>query len=84
MRQPADWMIPSDDTTLELVREHGNLTPKAIEDLCGPTAGRARGWCPKLAEHGSLERISRGLYELTEDGEAYLNEQLDVSDHSPD
>ncbi|MFB6194372.1 MAG: PhiH1 repressor, partial [Halobaculum sp.] len=38
MRQPADWMVPSDDTILELIREHGNLTPRAIEDLGGPTA----------------------------------------------
>lgn len=72
-------MVPSDDTILELIREHGNLTPRAIEDLGGPTAGHARDRCPKLAEHGLLERISRGLYGLTEEGEAYLNEELDVS-----
>lgn len=78
MRKSADWMVPSDDRILELIREHGNLTPQAIEELGGPTAGHARNRCPKLADHGLLERISRGLYGLTEDGEAYLNEDLDL------
>jgi predicted transcriptional regulator of viral defense system len=80
MRQSAEWMVPSDDRILELVREHGNLTPTAIEDLGGPTAGTARNRCPKLAEYGLLERISRGLYNITEEGEAYLDEELDAGD----
>ncbi len=33
MRQEAEWMVPSDDKILELIREYGNLTPTAIEDL---------------------------------------------------
>lgn len=80
MRQSAEWMVPSDDRILELIREHGNLTPTAIEDLGGPTAGHARNRCPKLAEYGLLERISRGLYGITEAGEKYLNEDLDASE----
>jgi len=80
MRQEADWMVPSDNKILELVREYGNLTPTAIEELGGPTAGHARNRCPKLAESGLLKRISRGLYGLTEDGEAYLNEELDAGE----
>lgn len=80
MRQSAEWMVPSDDRILELVREYGNLTPTAIEDLGGPTAGHARNRCPVLAEYGLLERISRGLYGITDEGEAYLNEELDASE----
>lgn len=80
MRQSAEWMVPSDDRILELVREYGNLTPTAIEDLGGPTAGHARNRCPVLAEYGLLDRISRGLYGITDEGEAYLNEELDVSE----
>ena len=83
MREEADWMVPSDDTILELVREHGNLTPRAIEDLGGPTSGTARNRCPKLAEYGLLVRISRGLYNITPEGEAYLNEELDAAELSP-
>ena len=80
MRKEADWMVPSDDTILELVREHGNLTPTAIEDLGGPSAGHARNRCPKLAKYGLLVRISRGLYNITDDGRAYLDEELDAAE----
>jgi hypothetical protein len=83
MRQDAEWMVPSDDRILELIREHGNLTPTAIDDLGGPSAGHARNRCPVLAEYGLLERISRGLYGITEDGEAYLDEELDASELEP-
>lgn len=79
MRQDAEWMVPSDDKILELIREHGNLTPTAIEDLGGPSAGHARNRCPVLAKYGLLERISRGLYGITDEGDAYLNEDLDAS-----
>jgi len=83
MRQDADWMVPSDDRILELVREHSNLTPTAIEELGGPTAGHARNRCPKLAEYGLLRRISRGLYGITDEGLAYLDEELDASTLDP-
>lgn len=83
MRQDADWMVPSDDTILELVREHGNLTPQAIDDLGGPSAGHARNRCPKLADYGLLVRISRGLYGITDEGCAYLDEELDAAELEP-
>ncbi|ELY81932.1 PhiH1 repressor-like protein [Natrinema gari] len=83
MRQEAEWMVPSDDKILELIREYGNLTPTAIEDLGGPSAGHARNRCPVLAEYGLLDRISRGLYGITDDGEAYLAEKLDASELEP-
>jgi hypothetical protein len=37
-----------------------------------------------LARHGLLERVHRGLYRLTDDGRAYLDEELDASDLEPD
>lgn len=79
MRQPADWMVPSDDRILELLREEGNLTPQAVEDFGGPVAGHASDRLPALAEAGLVERISRGLYRLTDDGRAYLDEELDAA-----
>jgi hypothetical protein len=84
MRQPADWMVPSDNRILELLREHGNLTPRAIEDFGGPVTGHAQDRLPKLAKYGLAERISRGLYRLTEEGAAYLDEELDASTLEPD
>jgi predicted transcriptional regulator len=79
MRQSADWMTQSDDRILELIREHGNLTPKAISDFGGPTRQHASARCSKMAEYGLLEKVHRGLYGITEDGRAYLDEELDAS-----
>jgi predicted transcriptional regulator of viral defense system len=78
MRKDAEWMVKADDRILELIDEHGNLTPQAIEDLGGPSHARNR--CPKLAKAGLLTRISRGLYAITDDGEAYLRQELDASE----
>lgn len=83
MRKEADWMVPSDDTILELLRDHGNLTPRAVEDFGGPSTGHAQDRLPKLAEYGLVDRISRGLYRITDEGEAYLDEELDASELEP-
>lgn len=79
MRQDAEWMAPSDDRILELIREHGNLTPKAIENFGGPSRQYASERCAELAEYGLLDRIYRGLYGITDEGLAYLDEELDAS-----
>ena len=83
MREPAEWMVPTDDRILELIREEGNLTPGAIEALGGPTSDHASRRAKKLARHGLLEQIHRGLYRLTDDGRAYLDEELDAAELDP-
>lgn len=80
MRQSAEWMVISDDRILELIREHGNLTPGAIEALGGPVSEHATRRAKKLVEYGLLEKIHRGLYGLTDEGRAYLDEDLDASE----
>jgi len=83
MRQPAEWMVPTDDRILELIREEGNLTPGAIEVLGGPSSDHASRRAKKLSQHGLLEQIHRGLYRLTDEGRAYLDEELDAADLEP-
>jgi len=83
MRESADWMVPSDDRILELIREHGNLTPKAIEAFGGPVRQHASRRCAKLTEYGLLNRVYRGLYGITDTGEAYLDEELDAGELEP-
>ncbi len=83
MRQSAEWMTPSDDRILELIREHGNLTPKAIEHYGGPVRQHASTRCKKLAKYGLLTRVYRGLYGITEEGVAYLDEELDADGLDP-
>jgi Mn-dependent DtxR family transcriptional regulator len=78
-------MRPPDDRVLEAVREYGNLTPKAASkegivarvDISRKYAGvRMR----ELTRFGLLCRVDEGLYGLTEEGHAYLNEELDASE----
>jgi len=83
MRKDADWMVPSDDRILELLREKGNLTPQAVEDFGGPTAGHAQDRLPALTRYGLVNRISRGLYTISDAGRAYLDEDLDASTLEP-
>lgn len=79
MRQPAEWMVPSDDRILELLHEEGNLTPRAVEDFGGPVSGHASDRLPVLTEAGLVTKISHGLYRITDDGVAYLDGELDAS-----
>ena len=83
MRQPAEWMVPSDDRILELIRDEGNLTPGAIETLGGPASETVTRRAKKLVAHGLLEQVHRGLYRLTDEGRAYLDEELDASTLEP-
>jgi len=76
-------MQPVDDRILEIIREHGNLTPAAVEKFGGPPSSHASRRCKKLANAGLLDRIVTGLYTITEEGEAYLDEDLDASTLDP-
>ena len=60
-----------------------NLTPRAIDELGGPVRGHAGDRCRELYRHGLLDRIARGLYELSEQGQRYLNGDLDAADLEP-
>ena len=83
VRQPADWMQPVDDRILEIFREHGNLTPAAVEKFGGPSSSHASRRCKQLARYGLLTQIVTGLYTLTDEGAAYLDEDLNASDLEP-
>lgn len=80
MRLSADWMTIADERILEFLRdvgprqpaqiaehEHIYFTPKYIGDRCRI-----------LTEYHLLANLGNGVYELTEQGEAYLAEELDA------
>lgn len=84
MRKSADWMKPVDDQILECLNSMGNLTPLALSregeiervDCGRKYAGmRAR----ELTKYGMAIKIDRGLYQITDKGRAYLNQELDAS-----
>ena len=86
MRKPADWMTFSDDRILEFLSTNHPHGPTKMADKMSeiaPGFERTRNTislrCRRLEEHGLLEDVSRGVYAITEEGEAYLEGELDVS-----
>jgi predicted transcriptional regulator len=73
-------MKPIDDEIMEVLRDEINLTPKAFEDLGVTAANYAGDRCRELVKYGLVENWSSGLYRLTKQGEAYLDEELDASE----
>jgi len=86
MRRDADWMRqPTDDRILEVLREEGNMTPRAVSRegeyaRVDATRDYAGGRLRELCRYGLVERVDRGLYRLTDDGRAYLDEELDAAE----
>ena len=86
VRKRADWMRPIDERIMEHLRDEGNLTPQAVSNLGVCTASHASVRMSTLARYGLTERVAdvEGLYRLTEEGCAYLDEELDASDLTGD
>lgn len=76
-------MRPVDERILETMRDEGNVTPRALADFDVTSQSHASDRLSELARYGLVERISRGLYRLTDDGEAFLDEELDAADLDP-
>ncbi|MEZ3117277.1 hypothetical protein RYH80_15280 [Halobaculum sp. MBLA0147] len=88
VRQSADWMKPPDDRILEVFSDEGNLTPVAVSregrvdrvDISRKYAGER---CRELTRYGLLEYVDDGLFRITDQGLAYLDEELDASELEP-
>jgi Mn-dependent DtxR family transcriptional regulator len=83
VRQRAEWMRPKDEEILEVMRDEGNMTPNALEDLDVTVANYASNRLSKMAKYDLVERVAYGLYRITDEGEAFLNEELDASRLDP-
>jgi len=81
VRKRAEWMRPVDERIMETMRDEGNLTPYALDETFDVAAANyASNRLSKLADYGLVERLGRGLYRLTEQGRAFLDEELDASE----
>lgn len=85
VRRRADWMRKaSDETLLEFIAEDGNMTPLAIsEEGDVPRTTYTRNYCGQrlriLVDYGLLYRLDRGLFGITNIGEAYLEGKIDAN-----
>lgn len=83
-RQCAEWMTQTDEVILETMREEGNMTPQALDDTFDVAAANyARDRLSVMLDYGLVEKLGRGLYRLTDDDRAFLDEELDASTLEP-
>ena len=77
-------MVLLDERILELLSEEENeyMSPSDIADHNGiPYSSQHIGRrCKKLAEHGLLNPVGRGIYTITDEGLAYLREEYNAAD----
>ncbi|RLM53209.1 phage repressor protein [Halobellus sp. Atlit-31R] len=80
MRHSGDWMTLVDDRILEYLRENETGSPTEMKNE-GPIRysnayiGRR---CKTLTEEGLIRHLGNAVYRITEDGEAYLDGELDT------
>ncbi|CAI49273.1 homolog to phage PhiH1 repressor protein [Natronomonas pharaonis DSM 2160] len=80
MRRSAEWMVLCDERILEYLSENESGTPSEMAN-----SGRVR-WtrsyisqrAKKLVDHGLLKHLGNGVYIITDEGEAYLDEEYDA------
>lgn len=80
MRQSAKWMVLADDRILEFLREEGPHAPSRIAADERIPWGRQHvgNRCRELEHRGLTRNIGNGVYTITEDGERYLDGELDA------
>jgi len=83
VRRSASWQSVWDDRILEWIRENegtgtaGQMKDSDIIRCSRPTISRRLN---KLADHGLVRDVGNGAYMLTEEGEAYLDEEYDAEE----
>lgn len=84
MRKSGKWMVLLDDRILELLSEEENefMGPSDIASHEGIpySSNHVARRCRKLAEHGLLQSVGRGVYTITDKGLAYLDEEYNVAE----
>ena len=87
MRKHADWMVEVDERILEFLFEEGNRLPSVIRDQISEkgvamdyTGNYIGDRCRLLANAGLLLNVGGGNYSITEEGEAFLDGDLDAGE----
>jgi len=81
MRYSADWMTIADDRILEYLSTTETSTPKKMADSGDVRFSRQYigERCRKLADYRMVQHLGNGVYRITEQGEQYLEGDLDAS-----
>jgi len=73
--------VLADERILEYIEENesGAPTEMAESGVVRYTPQYISQRCSKLADHGLLTALGNGVYIITEEGEAYLDEEYDAN-----
>ena len=78
MRDPSPWMqMPIDDRILEALATGLVLSPSVIAFNIDKSRSEVNRRLSELVDHGCVDRVKRGYYEITETGEQYLDGKID-------
>lgn len=82
MRYSADWMTIADERILEYLSETETSTPKKMADSGDVRFSRQYigERCRKLAEYGLVQHLGNGVYRITDEGDEYLDGDLDAAE----
>ncbi|AXG08645.1 hypothetical protein DU484_01565 [Haloplanus rubicundus] len=85
MRKSGKWMVLLDERILELFVESEEefMAPSDIgEHERIPYSGAyVAKRCRKLAKHGLLKAVGRGLYTITDEGQEYLKGEYNAAEN---
>lgn len=72
--------LPIDERILEALDSSGMiLSPSVIAINIDKSRGEVNRRLSDLVDHGLVDRVKRGYYEITDTGEAYLAGEIDAS-----
>jgi hypothetical protein len=83
MRLDAEWMTRADGRVLEFLSEEGPHPPSKMTDDDRVRFGAeyvGRRLRDYLVPYGLARNLGNGVYQITEDGEAYLEGELDAAE----
>lgn len=72
--------LPTDERILEVLRYELVLSPTIIAENIDKSREEVSRRLKELTGAGFVDRVSRGRYRITEDGEAYLAGELDANE----
>jgi len=86
MRKSANWMSIADERILEFLSEHDSGTPTSMSESEWVRFSRPHihERCQRLKRHGLIRFLGNGVYTLTEEGQQYLDGELDVATLEPE
>ena len=79
-RKRGDWQTPLDDEILELLSDSDlTLSPSIIAFNLDRSREGVADRISVLTDYGLVEKVERGKYRITEQGNQYLQGELDAS-----